>query len=152
MIGTPSAATARAAPERCASWALVLWRSSTRGSRASPSGAGLAEDAARTTAPITAVPPHHERVLISTSGRRDHRWAARRPGAGCAATRPRSPRSLQPELDGEEHPHGDGLLAAPPRLEFPAAHGVGGCLVEIRVSGALLDDHVADLTVDEHVD
>src|SRR5262249_30668841 len=125
MIGTPSAVTARAAPERCASCALVLWRSSTRGSRTRPSGAGLAAVAAMTAA-IIAAPPHHLRLVMSTS--------------------------LQPELDGEEHPHRHRFLAAPPRLELPAAHGVGGRLVEIRVSGALLDDHVADLSVDEHVD
>ena len=46
----------------------------------------------------------------------------------------------------------DRLIAAPRGLEAPAAHGLGGGLVEIGMSGGFLDDHVAHTAVDEDVD
>src|SRR5262249_57931218 len=56
------------------------------------------------------------------------------------------------DLDGQQYPHGHGVVAAPSGLEVPAAHRLDGRLVEIGVAGGLLDEDVAHAAVDQHVD
>src|ERR1700675_316496 len=61
-------------------------------------------------------------------------------------------RSLESELDGEQDPHGHRIIAAPRGVEAPAAHGLGGGLVEIGMSGGFLHEHVPHSAVDEDMD
>ena len=56
------------------------------------------------------------------------------------------------KLDGEQDPHGDGVMTSSRGLEAPAADGVDGRLVEIGVTGGLLNEDVAHAAVDEDVD
>jgi hypothetical protein len=56
------------------------------------------------------------------------------------------------KLDRQEHPHGDGIVAAPRGIEAPPADGIDGGLVEIRVAGGLLNDDVTNAAVDQNVD
>jgi len=60
--------------------------------------------------------------------------------------------SLESELEGLQDPRGYRVIAAPRGVEAPAAHGLGGGLVEIGMSGGFLDDHVPHTAVDEDVD
>src|SRR5262249_40534155 len=55
------------------------------------------------------------------------------------------------ELDGQQHPHGHWIVAAARGLEAPAAHRLDRRLVEIGMTGRLLDEDVTDTAVDQHV-
>jgi len=57
----------------------------------------------------------------------------------------------QAKLDREQDPCGHRLVASPCGIETPAAHGLGGGLVEVGVTGGLLDDDSTDAPVGENL-